>query len=363
MTDAYQQQLDVKIAQLNDHLAAFIQQPIEVFASPSEHYRMRAEFKIWQDYERGTCHYAMYKPGPSRTTYTLETFPAASLGINQIMPKLMAAINADETLRHKLFQIDFLSSTQGEVLATLIYHRALDDAWQTKAQQLAQQLNIHLIGRARGSKRVVSQDYVQQTFLVNGRRFTYRHSENSFTQPNGPVCAQMLNWADTQARLITQQHSCDLLELYCGNGNFTLPLAHHFRKVLANEIAKISIQDAEYNKAHNNIHNIKLARMSSEELTQALSGVREFRRLEGVELSDYDFGCVFVDPPRAGLDAATLEFISQFPFIIYISCNHHTLAENLAQLHTSHQVLNAALFDQFPFTEHIEAGMVLKRWA
>jgi tRNA (uracil-5-)-methyltransferase len=363
MTSAYQQQLNNKITHLTQHLAAFFQQPIDVFASPEAHYRMRAEFKIWHDYERNSCQYAMYEPGSNRKSYTLETFPAASLGINEVMPKLMAAINGNEILRRKLFQIEFLSSTDGEVLASLIYHRALDDTWMHTAKQLGQELNIHIIGRARGSKKILSQDYVQQRFLINGREFTYRHSESSFTQPNGPVCAQMLNWADSQARKIAQLGSCDLLELYCGNGNFTLPLAQHFRRVLANEIAKISLHDAEHNMAHNNITNITLARMSSEELTQALSGVREFRRLEGVVLSDYQFGCVMVDPPRAGLDAATLNFISQFPHIIYISCNHRTLSENLQELSRTHQVTQAALFDQFPFTDHIETGVVLKQWA
>lgn len=363
MTCAYQQQLNTKIALLTQLLTPFYQSPIAVFASPEAHYRMRAEFKIWHDYERNSCHYAMFEPGSNRKAYPLETFPVASLGINEVMPKLMAAINGDELLRRKLFQIEFLSSTQGEVLASLIYHRPLDDAWQERAGQLAQDLNIHIIGRARGSKRVLSQDWVQQTFLINGREFTYRHSENSFTQPNGPVCAQMLNWADSQARQIGQATPCDLLELYCGNGNFTLPLAQHFRKVLANEIAKNSLQDAEHNRACNDMNNITLARMSSEELTQALSGTREFRRLEGVNLQDYNFGCVLVDPPRAGLDAATLNFISQFPHIIYISCNHHTLIDNLQQLSQTHTVIDAALFDQFPFTDHIETGVVLKRWA
>ncbi|HRH76274.1 MAG TPA: tRNA (uridine(54)-C5)-methyltransferase TrmA [Cellvibrionaceae bacterium] len=363
MTPAYQQQLDVKIAQLTAGLEPFTQAPIEVFASPEQHYRMRAEFKIWQDYTHNCCQYAMFEAGSNRKSYTLETFPAASKGINQVMPELIAAINRDECLRRKLFQIEFLSSTQGEVLASLIYHRPLDDAWQAAAHQVAQALNIHIVGRARGSKRVISQDYVLQTFSVNGRDYSYRHSENSFTQPNGPVCAQMLNWADQQARQIAEGNNCDLLELYCGNGNFTLPLSHHFRKVLANEIAKISLQDAQYNMAQNNIHTIQLARMSSEELTQALLGTREFRRLEGVNLRDYQFGCVFVDPPRAGLDGATLEFIRQFPFIIYISCNHHTLTANLAELDKTHQVEHAALFDQFPFTEHMEAGVVLKRRA
>lgn len=93
MTPAYQQQLDVKIAQLTAGLEPFTQAPIEVFASPEQHYRMRAEFKIWQDYTHNCCQYAMFEAGSNRKSYTLETFPAASKGINQVMPELIAAIN------------------------------------------------------------------------------------------------------------------------------------------------------------------------------------------------------------------------------------------------------------------------------
>jgi tRNA (uracil-5-)-methyltransferase len=361
MTTAYTEQLDKKITTLTDHLAPFYTGRLAVFASPPEHYRLRAEFKIWHDHEQGICQYAMFEPGSNRKAYTITNFPAASLSINQTMPKLLDAINAEPLLRRKLFQVEFLSSSQGEVLASLIYHKALNNDWQEKAQQLAEQLNLHIIGRARGSKRLIGQDYVTQTIAINGQQFIYRHSENSFTQPNGPVCAHMLEWADAQAKTIAAEKCCDLLELYCGNGNFTLPLARHFRRVLANEIAKTSIADAQINMARNQIENITLARMSSEELTQALSGVRVFRRLEGIALDEFNFGCVFVDPPRAGLDEATLNFISQFPYIIYISCNHRTLSENLIQLDRTHIVTKAALFDQFPFTEHIEAGVVLKQ--
>lgn len=48
-----------------------------------------------------------------------------------------------------------------------------------------------------------------------------------FSQPNGGMCQQMLSWAVD----VTKGSSGDLLELYCGNGNFTLPLAQNFKQV------------------------------------------------------------------------------------------------------------------------------------
>ena len=77
-------------------------------------------------------------------------------------------------------------------------------------------------------------------------------------------------------------------------------------------------------------------------------------------LDDYDFSTVFVDPPRAGLDEATIRLVRRFDHIIYVSCNPETLARDLATLTQTHAVLSAAIFDQFPHTEHVESGVVLK---
>jgi hypothetical protein len=52
--------------------------------------------------------------------------------------------------------------------------------------------------------------------------------------------------------------------------------------------------------------------LSAEELTQALNEVRPFRRLEGIDLKSYEFGSVFVDPPRAGMDPDTCELTRRF---------------------------------------------------
>ncbi|RYZ91481.1 MAG: tRNA (uridine(54)-C5)-methyltransferase TrmA, partial [Moraxellaceae bacterium] len=160
MNSAYTDQLNTKINTLSTSLAPFLNHSFEIYPSPPEHYRMRAEFKIWHDHEAGVCHYAMFEPGSNRKAYTIDQFAPASLTINQAMPRLLAAINAEPLLRRKLFQIEFLSSTQGELLVSLIYHTALSDAWQEKAEQLAEHCAINLIGRARGLKRQIGQDYV-----------------------------------------------------------------------------------------------------------------------------------------------------------------------------------------------------------
>ena len=351
----YDAQLADKTARLVDLLAPFDAPAPEVFDSPREHYRLRTEFRLWR--EDGQRHYAMFEPGDKHTPILIDDFPIASRRINQLMPQLKAAWQASETLSFKLFQVEFLTTLSGDALITLAYHRPLNDAWQAEAEKLAASLGASIVGRSKGKRIVIGRDYVTEQLTVAGRTFNYRQPEGAFTQPNGEVCQKMLNWAYD----VLGERSDDLLELYCGNGNFTLPLATRVPKVLATEISKSSVNAALANLDDNGIDNVSLVRLSAEELTQALNEVRPFRRLAGIDLKSYDFGSVFVDPPRAGMDPDTCELTRRFERILYISCNPETLAANIAQLHDTHRIERCALFDQFPYTHHMESGVLLVR--
>ena len=101
--------------------------------------------------------------------------------------------------------------------------------------------------------------------------------------------------------------------------------------------------------------------MSSEDFCQALDGVRPFRRLQHIDLDSYSFSTLFLDPPRAGLDDLTLQLAMKFDNILYISCNPLTLRENLKVIGNSHRIEHFAVFDQFPYTHHLECGVLLKK--
>jgi tRNA (uracil-5-)-methyltransferase len=353
---AYQQQLDNKVEQYKALMAnAGIELPqLEIYDSAPYGFRMRAEFRVW--HEQGQAHYAMNKPGEKRP-YIIKDFPIGSALINQLMPKIMAAVNTNDTLSYKLFSMEYLTTTTGEALVTLIYHRQLDEQWQQAAEKLQSAFNIKIIGRSRKQKVVLSDEFVTEKLRVNNREYSYQQVEASFTQPNAKVNQKMLTWASD----CLSDSSDDLVELYCGNGNFTAVLAQHFDKVLATEISKVSVNSATTNFAANHINNVTIARLSSEEFTQALNRERAFRRLADVDLDSFKFSTIFVDPPRAGLDAGTEKLVTKMDNILYISCNPNTLAENLKQITKTHRVVKAALFDQFPWTHHIESGVYLER--
>lgn len=356
----YELQLTQKINYLRDLFSTFSLPELEVFHSPASGFRMRAEFKIW--HEGDTACYAMYRPGEYKKPYPIETFPSGSALINQLMPPLLAAINRSEILRKKLFQVEFLTSLSDEALITLIYHKKLSEEWELAARILKSHLDagtngLQLIGRSRKQKRVLDRDFIIERLKVAEREYQYQQVESSFTQPNAVVCEKMLAWALDK----TCQNGGDLLELYCGNGNFTLPLSQNFNRVLATELAKSSVHSAHYNMVLNNIENIDIIRMSSEDFADAMDDVRPFRRLRDIDLKSYNFSTLFVDPPRAGVDNHTLDIAQRFDNILYISCNPVTLKRDLQHLVNTHSIESLALFDQFPFTEHIECGVALKK--
>ncbi len=365
----YQKQFHDKVNKIKQLLSPYYSNEIACFQSPQLNYRDRCEFKIW--HQGDETHYAMFDREDNNKIHFIETFPIASKAINELMPKLKAVLKTESILRKKLFQIEFLSTRAGDMLVTLIYHKALNEEWRQTIQHKCENLGIKIVGRSKKQKLPLSDDTVRETFEVGDKIYHYKQQEGNFSQPNSSVCKEMLNWADSVLKIEFAQEKTssdnksntrgDLLELYCGNGNFTLPLSQHFDKVLATEISKSLIKLALENCAVNDIDNIAFVKMSAEDISQAIEGVREFRRLKDIDLEGYDFSTVFVDPPRAGLDDATCNMVKKFDNILYISCNPETLLENLHTLCKTHTIKHAAFFDQFPYTHHMECGVYLSR--
>ncbi len=150
-------------------------------------------------------------------------------------------------------------------------------------------------------------------------------------------------------------------ELYCGNGNFSLALAQNSTAYWPLKSPNRPWPAAQYNIAANHIDNVQIIRMAAEEFTQAMNGVREFNRLQGIDLKSYQCETIFVDPPRSGLDSETEKMVQAYPRILYISCNPETLCKNLETLSQTHNVSRLALFDQFPYTHHMECGVLLTK--
>jgi len=352
----YSELLGQKVEAMSTLLAPFSPPPPRIFPSQASGFRMRAEFRVW--HEGDDLNYVMFRRDTPRTPVAIQEFPIAHSQIQRLMPVLRDKLKRNVTLRRKLFQVEFLTTLAGDMLVSLIYHRRLEQDWESAAKALAAELEISIVGRSRKQKLVIGRDFVREVLPVESVDYHYRQYEQAFTQPNGALNIRMIEWACECASALTG----DLLELYCGNGNFTLPLSRRFDNVIATELSKTSIRAARENLHENRIENVQMIRLSAEEVTRAMRGEREFRRLAALPkpLNEYDLRTIFLDPPRAGLDQHTTQMASGFPAIIYVSCNPQTLAQNLELLGKTHHIEQFAAFDQFPYTDHLECGVFLR---
>ena len=392
--------VDLFLALLADFAAAG--PAMDVFESEREHFRMRATFKLWHVGDR--VHYCMFETGdPSaphvpassvlldvglfggktaketrrwrRTPHEVVHYPMGSTRLCELMPRLLEALNEVAELRARVDYASFLTTLSGEALVALTYNRRIDtDEWRAAATALAARLGagVKLIGRSKnvkvvlgggggggGDGGVVIDETVTERLNIPERGLcVYKQLEGAFSQPNARVCEKMLGWAYEVTR---GSESKDLCELYCGNGCFTVALAPNFRRVLATELTKPSVELAELNLAANSLSNVRVVRLSAEEFAAAFSGTRTFQRLDGLDLAQYDFGTLLVDPPRSGLDASCRALAACFARILYVSCCPETLARDLRVLRATHHVVRAAAFDQFPYTPHLEAAVLLER--
>ena len=357
----YEGQLDFKIQREKERFSNFTDLKdidFDIIKSDEQNFRNRAEFKIWKNFDENdnaTLSYAM--TSVDKNVLEINSCQIVSCEIAELMPTLLEEIQKNKILSFKLFAIEFLGSTTKDMLVTLIYHRKLEEDWNALAIELSEKFNIKIIGRSRKQKVVLENDYINEELLINDTNYKFRYIEGGFTQPNSKVNIGMISWVLNNIK----DSSKDLCELYCGGGNFTIPLSSKFRKVLATEISKTSIKSAKVNCELNNNTKIDFIRMSAEEFVEALEEKKTFKRLEGINLKDYNFDSIFVDPPRAGLDDTTRTLVKNFEQIIYISCNPETLHRDLEELTKTHEVLNFALFDQFAYTNHIETGVILKK--
>jgi len=349
--NGYKVQLKEKLELNKKRFKTIFRGDITVFESPDQHYRSRSEFKLWHDGDK--IHYAMNNITKDGVVF-VEECPQVNEHIATLMPKLLKSIKLHK-IDFKLFGIDFLSSSSGEIVISMLYHRKLDEAWQEVANKIATTLGVYIIGRSRKQKLVIGQDYITETLQIKDKEYKFHHIENSFTQPNPRVNEQMVTWAIDKYTDIDG----DLLELYCGAGNFTIPFASIFKKILATEISKSSINAAKANMKLNGVENIEFIRMGVEDFIDALDGAREYRRMKEIDINEYKIKSIFVDPPRSGMDEASCHFVSRYEHIVYISCNPETLVRDLDILCKTHTITDMALFDQFPYTHHVEMGVKL----
>lgn len=169
-----------------------------------------------------------------------------------------------------------------------------------------------------------------------------------FTQVNGEVNREIVGRA---VELLCVQPDENVLDLFCGLGNFTLPLARKAASVVGVEGSEEMVRRGSENAANNGLENTSFA---AADLSKSIKD-------HGWAQSSYDK--ILLDPPRSG----ALEIINEIAAlgasrIVYISCNPITLARDAAVLRENgYELKSAGVMDMFPHTTHVESMAVFER--
>lgn len=178
-------------------------------------------------------------------------------------------------------------------------------------------------------------------YHLEGQQLLFHFAAGDFTQVNAQINAQMIDQALSWLAL---QPGEKVLDLFCGVGNFSLPLARQGAQVTGIEGSQEMVERARHNAQLNNLENLHFypADLSKPVETDWLSET---------------YQAALLDPPRDG--AAELVAVlarKKVSRILYVSCNPATLARDAGILaQAGYRMVQAGIMDMFPQTAHVEA--------
>ena len=173
---------------------------------------------------------------------------------------------------------------------------------------------------------------------------------SDFIQINGAMNNKMVHQA---IALLDLKPGDRTLDLFCGLGNFTLPLARKAARVLGIEADSALIGTARRNAALNGLANVEFRTADLYAETAAAAPWQDFR-----------FDSLLLDPPRSGALEAMRRLAEPLPErIVYVSCDPATLARDSGYLVNAraYRLAAAGVLDMFPHTSHVESMAVFTR--
>jgi 23S rRNA (uracil1939-C5)-methyltransferase len=307
-------------------------------------YRSRAQFKCRQTeagfvmgfYRRGT-HYVI----------DVESCPIVAPRLNHVLA-LFRQWLPDSPCPHRVPQVDLEIDDEEKVRVTVHALGAEAAVLAQYLQPLAEQAGISLflqLGRKETLVRVCGEEDLHILPLeAGGLRLAY--GAGGFAQVNLEQNRQLVEEVCSAAALSGRER---VLDLFCGMGNFSLPLALQAREVIGVENYPPAIERAEFNARTNALANARFhARPAEAAIQDVIAGKA--------------FDLVVLDPPRTGAYEVVRELLRiRPPRIIYVSCDPPTLARDLVPLlHGGYEIVSSRPFDLFPQTFHTESVTVLR---
>jgi 23S rRNA (uracil1939-C5)-methyltransferase len=189
--------------------------------------------------------------------------------------------------------------------------------------------------------------HLEYTIEALGLRFQFEPLD--FIQVNGGLNQLMIARA---LELLDPQPEDRILDLFCGLGNFTLPLASRAGHVCGVEGSQALVERGRSNAKLNGLDNVKF------------HAADLYQSCQKAPWPTLDFNKVLLDPPRSGaLELLPWIAASGVSRVLYISCNPETLARDAALLVNQYgfSINGAGIINMFPHTPHSEAIAMFER--
>lgn len=277
----------------------------------------------------------------------LKTCPVLDNKISNLLPALRDLI-ASLSCPHRIPQIEFAS---GDTKSALVFRHldSLDeqDEASLKAFGRSHEIQVYLQGSGPESAMALWPPSADDlSYRLDEFDVEIRFQPTDFVQINAFINRQMVNQV---VRLLDLNGDEAVLDLFCGVGNFTLPIARRARRSLGVEANNSLIKRARNNATVNGITN---AEFISADL---------YRTDGSAPWLDFHADRLLLDPPRSGAIAVIKRLNAPYPSrIIYVSCHPATLARDSDYLvHVLGYSLEAVgVIDMFPQTSHMESMAV-----
>jgi len=266
-----------------------------------------------------------------------------------LLPQDLAALVETLVIREKIPQVEVAA---GDAAAALVF-RVLEPPGAQDLEKLAnfgaaRGLQIFLQSGGLDTVRPLRTDYAPLNYKIDSGKIVIEFGPVDFLQINRDINVSMV---DAAMNLLQVNPTDTVLDLFCGLGNFTLPLARRALRVVGVEGDATLVAKARANAVRNGIGNAQLA----------VENLFEPNTFGAWASARYEL--VLLDPPRAGASALLATMAQWRPRrVVYISCHPGSLARDAGVLVHSlgFRLTDAGVMDMFPHTTHIESIAVFE---
>ena len=332
-------QRDVKVKWLRNHLRN-IETPSEVTRLTSDDfgYRRRARMSVFV--KQGNVRLG-FRSKASKDIVDINQCPVFVESLQQAYSAFRKAF-LTSSLAGKIGHVELLQDANG-VSILLRQSRSVSDDERLSLNDWAHTNGITLYWQPPEDERLKG-DALHHYFVDDVR--IHFHPQD-FIQVNERINDAMVAQAMEWLKLTKDDV---MLDLFCGAGNFSLPLAKRVAQVIAVEALESMVDKGRFNAKQANLENVEFI---AADLTQSPPN-----KIKKAKISK-----VLLDPPRAGAFEFLPTLVRLKPeSILYVSCNASTLARDVEYLvENGFRVTRVCMMDMFPQTTHIETMMLLQK--